>query len=151
MVFFTGTMKVRVVEAADLLPTERSDEVTTSGTVKPAISPYVSVDLDECQIGRTATKSKTAALVWDEEFNTEVQAGRSIGFTLFDDSAISADVVLAHCRIPFEDLLKHPANDIWVTLEPSGRLHLLVELSGTASEVGLCGTPGDRNNRRRRG
>lgn len=139
MAVFNGTIKVRVIEAADLRPTEwstRFNSLTTSvvGTVpKPgggggtsssssssaaasySLDPYVSVDVDEYHVGTTATKTKCSNPKWDEEFTSEIHNGEQLGFTVFHKTAIPPDDFVANARIAFEDLSKQ-INRFWVSM-----------------------------------
>lgn len=130
MVVFNGTVKVRVIEAAELRPTEwstRFNSLTTavvpSVAAKAATSkesstnildPYVSIDVDEYHVGNTTVKSKTATPKWEEEFSSEVHNGEQVGFTVFHKTAIPPDDFVANARIGFEDLNKQ-VNDFWVS------------------------------------
>lgn len=57
-----------------------------------------------------------------------------MGFTIFHDCALPPDDFVANCRITFDHLKTAQPNDIWVDLEPHGKLHLLIELQGTIME-----------------
>lgn len=45
-----------------------------------------------------------------------------------------SDEFVANCKITFDQLKPAVVNDIWADLEPHGRLHLVIELQGTAEE-----------------
>lgn len=132
-------MKLRVLEAADLRPTEfalRHQTVTSrQGTV---LDPYISIDVDEIHVARTTTKQKTTNPTWNEEFRSEVHNGFNIGFTIFHDAAIGPDEFIANCFVAFEDLAAslstNPTSDIWIDLEPTGKIHVIIELHGSTSE-----------------
>ena len=121
-------MKLRVLEAADLRPTEfalRHQTVTSrQGTV---LDPYISIDVDEIHVARTTTKQKTTNPTWNEEFRSEVHNGFNIGFTIFHDAAIGPDEFIANCFVAFEDLAAslstNPTSDIWVIYD----VYLLTE------------------------
>lgn len=135
MVYFNGTIKLTVCEAEDLKPTDfatRHQVVGIRG--QSVIDPYVKVDVDDISVHRTQTKPKTARPIWNEEFSTEVHSGQNIGFTIFHDAAIPPDEFVANCTVAFEDIVERKSNDFWVTLEPNGRLHIMIELNGVASE-----------------
>uniref|UniRef100_A0A915EJI2 C2 domain-containing protein n=1 Tax=Ditylenchus dipsaci TaxID=166011 RepID=A0A915EJI2_9BILA len=144
MVIFNGTAKIRVIEAKELRPTEWSKRfntaipVTDDGGNQLPLDAYVNVDCDEYHVGQTATRPKTTTPVWNEDYQTEVHNGKVLGFSIFHDCALPPDDFVANCRITFDDLkLEGAKNDIWVDLEPHGKLHLLIELQGTAMEGGL--------------
>lgn len=127
MAVFNGSIKVRVIEATDLKPTEwskRFNSLTTSvvsNASKPGSSsstahvldPYVSVDVDEYHVGTTAVKTKCSNPKWDEEFTSEIHNGQQLGFTVFHKTAIPPDDFVANARIAFEDLSKQ-INRFWV-------------------------------------
>ncbi|XP_062621561.1 calcium-independent protein kinase C-like isoform X2 [Saccostrea cucullata] len=132
MKFFNGTMSLKICEAHDLKPTDCS---TRHQIAKGAqlIDPYISVDVDDNEVARTTTKTKTLTPVWNENFVTEVHNGRTIGLTVFHDAAIPPDDFVANCSIPFEEI-KEKSNDLWVDLEPNGQIHIILELQGSTSE-----------------
>lgn len=37
---------------------------------------------------------------------------------------------MANCIIPLEDIMQHESNvpDLWVNLEPQGKIHVIIEL-----------------------
>ncbi|XP_064603809.1 calcium-independent protein kinase C-like isoform X2 [Liolophura sinensis] len=138
MVFFNGSLKLKICEAIDLKPTD----FATRHAVGPnkqgqIIDPYIAVDVDDQQVARSTTKPKTTKPSWNEEFVTEVHNGQSLGFTVFHDAAIPPDDFVANCTLSFEEI-KETNSDIWVDLEPSGKLHLIIEVSGSVTE-GVCG------------
>ena len=115
MVFFNGSMKLKICEAVDLKPTRASTRFSMpkkDGEV--ALDPYVAFDVDELHIARTTTKGKTSKPVWNEEFSTEIHNGQNFGLTVFHDCAIPPDEFVANCSISFQDL-KNQA-DIWVCI-----------------------------------
>ncbi|XP_048732224.1 calcium-independent protein kinase C-like isoform X2 [Ostrea edulis] len=132
MKFFNGSMALKICEAHDLKPTDCS---TRHQIAKGAqlIDPYISVDVDDNEVARTTTKTKTLTPVWNENFTTEVHNGRTLGLTVFHDAAIPPDDFVANCSIPFEEI-KEKANDLWVDLEPNGQIHIVLELQGSSSE-----------------
>ena len=119
MVFFNGSMKLKICEAIDLKPTEYSSrfQKTMGGLAKkevdPALDPYVEIDVDERHVARTSTKVKTSKPVWNEDFTSEIHNGQSFGLTVFHDAAIPPDDFVANCSIPFQDLKSQ--SDIWVS------------------------------------
>lgn len=154
MVVFNGSIKIRVVEAKDLQPTEWSTRLSSlvGGPQKPGVTsildPYVNVDVDEYHVGQTATKPKTSAPKWDEMFESEVHNGQQIGFTIFHDCAIPPDDFIANCRISFDDLSEKQYYDFWVDLEPSGRLHIIIDLLGSVTQEEGTSKAKDRQQQR---
>lgn len=117
MVFFTGTMKLKIYEAVDLRPTEFATRHQVNRNLQ-LIDPYISVDVDEVQYTRTTTKAKTFKPSWNEEFTVEILNGQSVGLTVFHDAAIPPDEFVANCTIALEDLADKQASDIWVCAPP---------------------------------
>lgn len=135
MVFFNGSMKLKICEAVDLRPTDYSARFSMGATkkdVEAALDPYIAFDVDELHVARTTTKVKTSKPIWNEDFTAEIHNGQNFGLTVFHDAAIPPDEFVANCSIPFQDM-KNQA-DIWIDLEPNGKVHVIVELNGSASE-----------------
>lgn len=134
MTIFNGIALIKVVEARDLRPTEWSKRFATNSKETALLDVYVNVDCDENHIGETLTRPKTSMPVWNENYETEVHDGHELEFTVFHDCALPPDDFVANCRIQFEDLKIGTKNDVWIDLEPHGKLHLLIELRGSLSE-----------------
>lgn len=137
MVYFNGSIKLKICEAADLKPTNFSTRFVQMGPSKapPILDPYINIDIDEVFVARTSTKAKTMKPVWNEDFTTEVHNGQNVNLTVFHDSTIPPDEFVAICTISFDDI-KDKA-DIWVDLEPSGKVRVVIELSGSSSEEAI--------------
>ncbi|CAI9740941.1 calcium-independent protein kinase C-like [Octopus vulgaris] len=132
MVYFSGSLKLMVLEAKDLRPTDFATRHQMNKLTQ--IDPYISIDIDDVLIARTQSKSKTNRPVWNENFQTEVHNGQIIGLTVFHDAAIPPDEFVANCFLPLEEFKTNP--DSWLCLEPSGSLHVNVELlNGSFSDV----------------
>ncbi|ESO04662.1 hypothetical protein HELRODRAFT_78764 [Helobdella robusta] len=138
MVHFTGSMKLTINEAENLRPTDFALRHQVVGLIakgqQQLLDPYISIDVDDTLLGRTTTKPKTLKPVWNEDFSMEVRNGQNICLTVFHDAAIPPDEFVANCTIAFEDIVDKKSSDIWVDLEPTGRLHVMVELNGTTSD-----------------
>lgn len=132
MVVFNGTVKIRVLEAVELRPTEWSCRLSIAGQKITQLDPYVNVDVDEYHVLQTTTKPKTCSPRWDEEGSAEVHSGQNIGFSVFHDAAIPPDDFVANCRIPFEDLVGKTQHDVWVS-----RVPLAIVLYSTALMTNL--------------
>ncbi|CAI4223997.1 unnamed protein product [Auanema sp. JU1783] len=130
---FTGTLRIRVLEARGLRPTEWSRRFTQNDTA--AIDAYINVDWDEFHVGKTSVRTKTNEPKWNEEFvANDVHSGRAVGFTVFHNCVMPPDDFVANCRIPFDELKIGSNNEIWVDLEPHGQLHIALELHGSSVE-----------------
>ncbi|XP_055333340.1 calcium-independent protein kinase C-like isoform X2 [Paramacrobiotus metropolitanus] len=135
MTAFTGTLKLRIVEATELKPTEYA--IRLPGTKKTTLDPYVSIAIQKGQpeCFKTTTKSKTCTPVWNEEFCAEVQGGQALSLAVFDDRPLPPDEFVADCTIAFDDMIGQTVSDVWFEMEPSGRIHVVMELLGSTSDV----------------
>lgn len=66
--------------------------------------------------------------MWNETFESEVHNCTSLGLTVFHDAAIPPDDFIANVKIPIEDIISTEHSDIWVDLEPQGRIHVQIDL-----------------------
>ena len=130
---FNGAANIKVVEAENLKATDYSTRIfQNSGFL---LSPYINIDVDDSPIGRTVTKQRNQNPIFNEEFHTDVRCGEMLCFTVFHDSALPPDEFVANCSVQLNRSdLKLSTNDLWVDLEPNGRLHLIIELDGTFTE-----------------
>ncbi|UMM34750.1 hypothetical protein L5515_007686 [Caenorhabditis briggsae] len=136
VMLFTGSVRVRVLEARHLRPTEWSRRFSQNEAATAAIDSYVNVDWDEYPIGKTQVRPKTNEPRWNEEFTASgVHQGKAIGFSVFHSCVMPPDDFVANTRIAFDELKIGSANDIWVDLEPHGQLHVIVEMHGTNVEA----------------
>ncbi|XP_067941966.1 calcium-independent protein kinase C-like [Watersipora subatra] len=132
MVYFTGKIQIRVLEAASLKPTNYATRHSSLvGSSRSNLDPYIALDIDERHFAKTKAKLKTINPDYCEDFETDVENGQVLGITVFDDAPIGDDFV-ANCSIPFEDISDDGA-DIWVDLEPCGKVHLIIDLLGSKS------------------
>ena len=99
---------------------------------KPELDPYVAIDVDELYVERTSTKRKTNDPEWNETFSTDLlRSAEEVGFTLFHDATVPPDDFIANCKLSLSDLIEKPGqplHDIWLELEPMGKLHIKIEL-----------------------
>lgn len=87
---------------------------------------------------RSSTRAKSFDPVWNETFESEVINCTNLGLTVFHDAAIPPDDFIANVKIPIEDIINNEHSDIWVDLEPQGRIHVQIDLLCKGSVV----TPG---------
>lgn len=118
MVFFNGSLKIKICEAVDLKPTAFSTRLQMGSTKEKAsqmIEPYVNIDVDEVYVAKTTTKPKSVKpqWIWNEDFTSEVHNGQNVNLTVFHDAAIPPDEFVANCTIPFDDVKEKC--DIWVS------------------------------------
>lgn len=114
---FTGTLKLTIIEAIELKPTEYSTR--HGNVVSKSLDPYVSIDVDDIHIDRTSTKQKNFHPIWNENFCTEVHNAQSLLLTVFHDAAIPPDDFVANCSIIIDDIhndrRNKDTNDFWVS------------------------------------
>ena len=116
MVFFNGSIRLRLCEAVDLKPTDFSTRFVQIGPNRtaPILDPYINIGIDDVFLARSTTKAKTTKPVWNEDFSTDVQNGQNVNLTVFHNATIPPDQFVADCAIPFESLKEEKA-DIWVS------------------------------------
>ncbi|CAL4188784.1 unnamed protein product, partial [Meganyctiphanes norvegica] len=139
---FTGKLRVKICEAVDLRPTDwQTRYVGVTGVGKATgqeqtLDPYVAVDVDEVHLARTVVRQKTSSPVWNEWFENEVRGAVLIGLKIFHDCAVGNDDFVADATVPFEEIFQDNKThgDIWVELEPQGKLHVIIELKWTVEE-----------------
>lgn len=117
MVFFNGSMKIKICEAVDLRPTaSHARHLIGSSKNFQLIDPYISLDVDEEHVANTTTKQRTFKPVWNEEFTSEVHNGQILNLTVYHDAAIGHDEFVSNCSVAFEDLGGKQSSDIWVNI-----------------------------------
>lgn len=131
MGFFNGSVRLKICEAVDLKPTDFSTRLQM-GRASQMIEPYVNIDVDEIYVAKTTTKAKSVKpqWIWNEDFTSEVHNGQNMNLTVFHDAAIPPDEFVANCTIPFDDVKEK--SDLWIDLEPNGKLHIVIELNASA-------------------
>ncbi|PIK52502.1 hypothetical protein BSL78_10600 [Apostichopus japonicus] len=143
MVVFTGQIKLKVCEAADLKPTEYATRHTSNKLQSFKLDPYITITVDDEYIGKTTTKAKSLNPSWNEKFNWKVHNGENLNLTVYHNSKVTSAVFVANCTVPLEDLLqktkkntdpKNSVCDIWIELEPCGKVHVMVEMQGSSEE-----------------
>lgn len=85
---------------------------------------------------RSSIKQKTFDPVWNETLIHEVENANTLGITVFHKAPID-DVFNANATITFEDLIarnQQEQTDFWVDLEPSGKLHVKIDLRWSQGE-----------------
>ncbi|XP_041468438.1 calcium-independent protein kinase C-like isoform X2 [Lytechinus variegatus] len=144
MVVFNGTFRLKVCEAVDLKPTDFATRFASSSKdaakAATSIDPFIEVSVDDVHVGKTTIKQKTFAPTWNEEFESKIQNGENLIFTVYNNSMIKSEFV-ANCTVAIEDLIQNatspnnPLNsDIWIDLEPAGKVHVIIELQGSSEE-----------------
>lgn len=112
MVGFTGALKLKILEATDLKPTNLGHY----GTKLTVIDPYLSVNVDDILVAQTASKAKTPCPVWNEEFETDIENGQNLGITVFHNSIVPPDPFVANITVAIEDIIGagRSNSDFWV-------------------------------------
>jgi novel protein kinase C epsilon type len=133
MVVFNGKMRLKMIEADNLRATEHSTRYFPQNPSTAFLSPYISIDIDDLPLGRTHTKEKTTTPTYNEEFLSDVHNGHQLHFTIFHDAALPPDEYVADCTVKLENI-HDKKSDIWINLEPAGRIHISIELQGQFSD-----------------
>ncbi len=83
----------------------------------------VVLKLDNEFKARTKSKRGTDAPVWTEEFKFDIKRQRELQINVF----YQKDVMCALLFITLESLIDSHLHDLWLNLEPAGRLHLRIK------------------------
>lgn len=105
---FTGSVKLKVLEATDLKPPSLAQRRVKS------IDPYISVLVDDVPIAQTTSKQKTSTPIWNEEFETDIESGEKLGITVFHNALMPPDPFVANSKVPLEEIINSGTSDIWV-------------------------------------
>lgn len=143
---FTGTMKLQIIEASNLKPTQVSFRHVLGRNPSMIIDPFVNVSIDDSILEKTTVKPRTFKPIWNETFNLELMDAKQLHLTVFHKSTFSGDEFVANCSLPFDDIIisnvdeqeqkssssstntEDILKDLWLDLEPVGRLHIQIEL-----------------------
>nr|CAH8838031.1 unnamed protein product [Trichobilharzia regenti] len=142
MEYFSGTLNIRIFEAAELKPTA----CATRHAVGPAaklyelLDPYVTIDVDDIAIGKSSTKSRTNVPQWNEDICAEVSYAQQLTFTVYHDAAIPPDDFVAIIELAIRNV--RSGEDMWLELEPQGKLHIRIDLAGTRTDEPPRDRPG---------
>lgn len=113
---FTGHLKLTIIEATSLQPTELS--LRNSIIKNPNIDPYVDILIDDSlEIGKTTVKLRTSDPSWNEVFTSSLLSAKNLQLTIFDQSAFPDDNFVANCSLLFDNFkLEQRSNvfDLWV-------------------------------------
>ena len=117
---FTGNLRLKIVEASDLKPTQLSVRHSISKSQGMLIDPFVNIAVDESTVNKTTAKTRTFKPVWNEVFDISLVDAKSLQLTVFHKSAFPNDEFVANCSIPLEDFLyQHDTgnteSDLWVS------------------------------------
>lgn len=115
MVGFTGSVKLKVIGATDLKPPDLAKRRTFGGLT--SMDPYVSVNVDDVHIAQTTSKQKTSTPVWNEEFESEIENGETLGITVFHNAIMPPDPFVANSSVPLSEIMNSGVkgiSDIWV-------------------------------------
>uniref|UniRef100_H2YRH4 Protein kinase C n=1 Tax=Ciona savignyi TaxID=51511 RepID=H2YRH4_CIOSA len=126
---FSGTVNVKLNEASDLRPTAFSKRLP--GITVSTLDPYVEINIDDHIIGKTSTKSKTLSPIWEEEFSDHVVNAEVITFRVFHDASVGGDDFVADAQLAlptFFDEHHSQGKELWLDLEPTGRLKVTIKL-----------------------
>ena len=116
---FTGHLKIKIVEASDLKPTQLSVRHSISKN-QTLIDPFVNIAVDESTLVKTTAKSRTFKPVWNEAFEFDLIDSKSLQLNIFNKSAFSNDEFVANCSFEFDEFFNQnesggcEAADLWV-------------------------------------
>ncbi|XP_018650660.1 serine/threonine kinase [Schistosoma mansoni] len=142
MEYFSGTLNIRIYEAAELKPTA----CATRHAVGPAaklyelLDPYVTIDVDDNAVGKSSTKSRTNIPQWNEDICARVNYAQQLTFTVYHDAAIPPDDFVAIVELALRDV--RFGEDMWLELEPQGKLLIRIDLAGTRTDEPPRDRPG---------
>ncbi|CAL8071006.1 unnamed protein product [Calicophoron daubneyi] len=134
MEYFSGTLNVRIFEAAELKPTA----CATRHSIRPAaklselLDPYVTIDVDDIAVGKSSTKSRTNTPQWNEDISAELSYAQRLTFTVYHDAAIPPDDFVAIVELLMRNVKS--GEDVWLELEPQGKLRIRIDLAGTRTD-----------------
>ena len=116
----TGDLRLKIVEASDLKPTQLSVRHSISKSQGMLIDPFVNIAVDESTVNRTAAKSRTFKPVWNEVFDIPLIDAKNLQLTVFHKSAFPNDEFVANCSIPLDDFFiqndsGNIESDLWVS------------------------------------
>ncbi|PAA55138.1 hypothetical protein BOX15_Mlig029233g1, partial [Macrostomum lignano] len=136
LVYFNGTIRVRVIEARDLEPTAYAVRHLPSKQLLEVMDCYTVVDLHDddsaTRLLKTSVKRKSNSPHWGEEVTWEAHNSQKLVFTVFHSTAFPPDDFVADVNLSFDDM--KPNWDTWLQLEPCGQLHVYIDLKGSISE-----------------
>lgn len=77
MVYFTGRIQIKIVEAANLKPTNYATRHSSLvGASRSNLDPYIALDIDELHFAKTKPKLKTINPDYNEDFEMDVHNGQ---------------------------------------------------------------------------
>lgn len=59
----------------------------------------------------------------------------TLGLTVFHDAAIPPDDFIANVNIPIDYIINNEHSDVWVDLEPQGKIHVKIDLAWKGSSL----------------
>uniref|UniRef100_A0A8C5MUI2 Protein kinase C n=1 Tax=Leptobrachium leishanense TaxID=445787 RepID=A0A8C5MUI2_9ANUR len=137
---FSGSLKLKIGEAVDLQPTKWSVRHSVFKTKKTSslLSPYITINVDECRVGQTSIKHRTNKPTFNEEFSVPVFEGNKMELAVFHDTPLGYDDFVANCSLSFHELMKScgPSDcfEGWLNLEPEGKVFVAITLIGSIIE-----------------
>ncbi|XP_047133697.1 protein kinase C isoform X2 [Hydra vulgaris] len=124
---FTGFMKIRILEALDLNKTNVKSQFVTSMKVS-SLDPYLQAYVDDQVIAKTSKKTATYCPVWEEDFSIDLHKAKMLSLTVFHSSIVGSDSFVANSSVLIQDIIDEGQSDLWIQLEPAGKLHIFIEL-----------------------
>ncbi|XP_077121681.1 protein kinase C eta type isoform X1 [Ranitomeya variabilis] len=135
---FNGNLKLKIGEAVGLQPTRWSLRHSVFKKGSAFLDPYITINVDECTIGKTTVKHRTNKPTYNEEFCVTISEGSKMELAVFHDTHIGYDDFVANCTLSFQELLRNcgPTDffEGWIDLEPEGKVYVSITLIGTFTE-----------------
>jgi novel protein kinase C epsilon type len=153
---FHGHLKVKVLEASGLKTVE-----LPGGVRLKDVDPFAIVQIDGDAIGSTAANSKAFCPIWNETFETSLSRSKEMEVIVMHKGAprihhpplpvrlcahrrfggcsgVLGNAFLANVQVPLEDVinLESGKNDVWLNLEPSGKIHLVINYTRETEKKG---------------
>jgi len=130
--FLHGTLKIHVIEAADLPDTD-------SGIFGDLTDPFVIISLGETPILKTAYLSNTLNPRWDERFSIPVCHRASSLKVMMRDREHVGDQVVGTCLISIEEIVNEQPIEGWYDMlvgpsgETQGAIHIMAQFFSIGS------------------
>ncbi|XP_069805254.1 protein kinase C eta type isoform X2 [Dendropsophus ebraccatus] len=135
---FNGNLKLKIGEAVGLQPTRWSLRHSVFKKGSSLLDPYITINVDECTIGKTTIKHRTNKPTYNEEFSVTICEGSKMELAVFHDTPIGYDDFVANCTLSFQELLRNcgPTDSFegWIDLEPGGKVYVSITLIGSFTE-----------------
>ncbi|XP_004344517.2 hypothetical protein CAOG_06896 [Capsaspora owczarzaki ATCC 30864] len=114
----TGRLHLTLVEAENLAAKD----------VGGKSDPYCTVKLDDRLQFKTKHINKTLEPVWNADFMCDVKDSYIMELDVFDHDRFGKDELCGSVAFPLSRLPQGVENDVWLSLAPKGRIHVVIKL-----------------------